>query len=88
MNNLNKIDLDKKLEFINSKGKKTKKVIDKVEYTKDYYANITKNRLRHCDICEHDIKYNSFVNHLKSKKHTALVKIILATQEQPLSVEL
>jgi aldehyde:ferredoxin oxidoreductase len=86
MNNLNQENLQKKIDFINKK--KIKKVVDKVEYTKDYYANITKNRMRHCEICEHDIKYNSFVNHLKSKKHTALIKIILATQENPICVEL
>ena len=86
MNNLNQENLQKQIDFINKK--KIKKVVDKVEYTKDYYANITKNRMRHCEICEHDIKYNSFVNHLKSKKHTALIKIILATQENPIYVEL
>jgi len=88
MNNLNQENLQKKIDFINSKGKKTKKVIDKTEYEKNYYTNVTKQKTKHCEICEHDIKYNSFVNHLKSKKHTSLVKIILATQEQPLCVEL
>jgi len=32
--------------------------------------------------------YNSFSNHCKSKKHEALVQIILSTREKPLVIEL
>ena len=55
---------------------------------KDYFQKFTKNRTRRCEVCSADIKYNSFINHCKSKKHESLVQIILSTQEQPILVEL
>ena len=86
---LSKDELNKKLNFILSKnGKKVKKTENKSEYEKDYFQKFTKNRTRRCEVCSADIKYNSFINHCKSKKHEALVQIILSTQEQPILVEL
>jgi len=82
-------DINKKIEFIlNKNGKKPKKVQNKSEYEKDYFQKFTKNRTRRCEVCNADIKYNSFINHCKSKKHEALVQIILSTREQPILVEL
>jgi hypothetical protein len=82
-------DINKKIEFIlNKNGKKPKKVQNKSEYEKVYFQNFTKNRTRRCEVCNADIKYNSFINHCKSKKHEALVQIILSTREQPILVEL
>ncbi len=82
-------DINKKIEFILSKnGKKPKKVQNKSDYEKDYFQKFTKNRTRRCEVCSADIKYNSFINHCKSKKHEALVQIILSTREQPILVEL
>ena len=86
---LSQDELSKKLNFILSKnGKKVKKTENKSEYEKVYFQNFTKNRTRRCEVCSADIKYNSFINHCKSKKHEALVQIILSTQEQPILVEL
>jgi|688.fasta_scaffold686600_1 hypothetical protein len=85
---MNKIDLQKKIEFIKTKGKPPKIEIDKQEYTKDYFNKVTKQRKRLCEVCSKEIKYNSFSNHLNSKKHTALVEIILSTIDDPLCVEL
>ena len=82
-------DINKKIEFILSKnGKKPKKTQNKSEYEKDYFQKFTKNRTRRCEVCNADIKYNSFINHCKSKKHESLVQIILSTREQPILVEL
>ncbi len=80
--------INKKIDFIINKGKKSKKVQNKSEYEKDYFQKFTKNRTRRCEVCNADIKYNSFINHCKSKKHEALVQIILSTREQPILVEL
>ena len=57
---MNKIDLQKKLEFIKTKGKPPKIEIDKQEYTKDYFTKVTKQRKRLCEVCSKEIKYNSF----------------------------
>ena len=83
---LSQDELNKKLNFI--LNKKTKKTENKSEYEKVYFQKFTKNRTRRCDVCNADIKYNSFINNCKSKKHEALVQIILSTQEQPILVEL
>ena len=86
--NSNKIDLEKKIEFIKTKGKPKKIEINKQEYTKDYFDKVTKHRKRMCEICCKEIKYNSFSNHLNSQKHKGLVEIILSTIDDPLCVEL
>jgi hypothetical protein len=86
--NSNKIDLEKKIEFIKTKGKPKKIEINKQEYTKDYFDKVTKHRKRMCEVCCKEIKYNSFSNHLNSKKHIGLVEIILSTCEESLCVEL
>ena len=83
---LSKDELNKKLNFI--LNKKTKKTENKSEYEKVYFQKFTKNRTRRCEVCNADIKYNSFINHCKSKKHEALVQIILSTRENPILVEL
>ena len=83
---LSKDEINKKLNFI--LNKKTKKTENKSEYEKVYFQKFTKNRTRRCEVCNADIKYNSFINHCKSKKHEALVQIILSTRENPILVEL
>ena len=83
---LSQEDINKKLNFI--LNKKTKKTENKSEYEKVYFQKFTKNRTRRCEVCNADIKYNSFINHCKSKKHEALVQIILSTRENPILVEL
>ena len=80
--------INKKIDFILKKGKKTNKVQNKTEYEKEYFQKFTKNRTRRCEVCNSDVMYNSFSNHCKSKKHEALVQIILSTREKPLVVEL
>ena len=85
---LSEEEINKKIDFILRKGKKEKKVQNKTEYEKVYFQKFTKNRTRRCEVCSSDVKYNSFINHCKSKKHEALVQIILSTQEQPILVEL
>ena len=83
---LSQEDINKKLNFI--LNKKTKKTENKSEYEKVYFQKFTKNRTRRCEVCNADIKYNSFINHCKSKKHEALVQIILSTRENPILVDL
>ena len=83
---LSQEDINKKLNFI--LNKKTKKTENKSEYETVYFQKFTKNRPRRCEVCNADIKYNSFINHCKSKKHEALVQIILSTRENPILVEL
>ena len=83
---LSQEDINKKLNFI--LNKKTKKTENKSEYEKVYFQKLTKNRTRRCEVCNADIKYNSFINHCKSKKHEALVQIILSTRENPILVDL
>ena len=73
---INNIDLQKKLDFIKTKGRALKIGINKQEYTKDYFTKVTKQRKRLCEVCNKQIKYNSFSNHLNSKKHNSLVEII------------
>jgi hypothetical protein len=85
---INNVDLQKKLEFIKTKGKTPKIEINKQEYTKDYFTKVTKQRKILCEVCSKEIKYNSFSNHLNSKKHKALVEIILSTCEEPICIEL
>ena len=38
-------------------------------YFKDYFANVLKEKTRFCDVCNCDIKYSSYNNHIKSKRH-------------------
>lgn len=38
-------------------------------YNQNYFQQNSKLRVKHCQICNKDVKYNSFLNHLKSKKH-------------------
>ena len=64
---LSQDDISKKLNFI--LNKKVKKTENKSEYEKVYFQNFTKNRTRRFEVCSSDIKYNSFINHCKSKKH-------------------
>ena len=85
---INNIELQKKLDFIKTKGKAPKIEINKQEYTKDYFTKVTKQRKRLCEVCNKEIKYNSFSNHLNSKKHNSLVEIILSTCEEPLCLEI
>ena len=65
-----------------------KKCIDKKEYSQDYFSTITKNRIRLCSICNKKIKYNSYINHEKSKYHLKLIEIQESTKENPIIVEL
>ena len=39
------------------------------ETSYNYFCINQKNKFKHCDICNLHIKYNSYSNHLKSKKH-------------------
>jgi hypothetical protein len=75
---INNIDLQKKLDFIKTKGR----------VHKDYFNKVTKQGKRLCEVCNKEIKYNSFSNHLNSKKHNSLVEIILSTYEDPLCIEI
>jgi predicted AlkP superfamily phosphohydrolase/phosphomutase len=78
----------KKKDFIKTKGRAPKSEINKQEYTK-IINKVTKHRKRLCEVCCKEMrKYNSFSNHLNSKKHQALVEIILSTIDYPLCVEL
>lgn len=61
---------------------------DKKKYEAEYFKNIAKQRIRYCDICIKEIKYNSFTNHNKSKLHNTLVKIQEASKENPLIVDM
>ena len=36
---------------------------------KQYYQNITKNNIYHCQLCEIDLSQGSMSNHTRSKKH-------------------
>jgi hypothetical protein len=36
---------------------------------KEYYQNVTKNNICHCDLCNVDIKQGSISNHTNSKQH-------------------
>ena len=38
-------------------------------YKKNYFQTKSKIKTRHCNYCDKEIKYNSFSNHEKSKKH-------------------
>ncbi len=43
---INNIDLQKKLDFIKTKGRAPKIEINKQEYTKDYFTKVTKQKKR------------------------------------------
>ena len=43
-------------------------------YFKDYFTNVLKEKTRYCDVCECDIKYSSYNNHIKSKRHIKNIK--------------
>ncbi len=43
--------------------------IKQKEYKKNYFQNIQKDKTIKCDLCNDLIKYGSYSNHLKSKKH-------------------
>jgi len=57
-----------------------KELIIKQEYIKhvkhEYFKNVQKNKIHHCETCNKDIKYNSLCNHNKSKKHLENLKNI------------
>lgn len=57
-----------------------KDLILKQEYIKhvkhEYFKNVQKNKIYHCQVCQTDIKYNSLSNHNKSKKHLEKIKNI------------
>lgn len=38
-------------------------------YHKEYFQNTIKNKFINCPCCKIDIKYNSYKNHLVSRKH-------------------
>lgn len=38
-------------------------------YNKNYFNSTTKFRCKYCEICNKEYKYNSWLNHLKSKLH-------------------
>jgi len=38
-------------------------------YNKNYFNTTTKFRVKLCDCCNKEYKYNSWLNHLKSKTH-------------------
>ena len=85
-------NLEKKLNFIITKGKvkKEKKPLkDKTQYTKDYFQTQLKNKKKRCEICEKEIKYNSFFNHMNnSQKHKKLIDIRMNTYENPICDEI
>ena len=39
-----------------------------------YFNNNTKSNTKHCDICNLEIKHNSYSNHIKSQKHLKCVE--------------
>ena len=61
---------------------------DKKKYEAEYFKNITKHRIRYCDTCKKEIKYNSFTNHNKSKSHTTLIQIQQTSKETPLFLDI
>lgn len=41
----------------------------KKEYNKNYFQKCSKLKFLTCNVCNKNFKYNSYLNHLKSKKH-------------------
>lgn len=39
-------------------------------YSKEYFQNVSKHMLKHCEICNKSVKRGSYANHLKSSEHT------------------
>ena len=60
-------------EFMNLRGRFNIILIGREEHKKQrehmYYQTTTKEKIRHCDCCNINIKNNSFSNHMNSKKH-------------------
>lgn len=62
--------LEEKIKILEEKNEESK------NYKKQYFQNNTKHKFRYCDKCEKDILFNSYFNHLKSKKHLEKIKNI------------
>ena len=55
------------LEFKNKKELRT--IEEKNYYDRNYFQTVIKFKVKKCDCCNEPVKYNSYCNHLKSKKH-------------------
>jgi hypothetical protein len=69
-----KIDLKRFEELEKENNLLRQKINNMKDYKKDYFINIQKHKIRHCELCNLDFKINSFSNHLRSKKHLNLLQ--------------
>lgn len=69
-----KIDRERFEELERENNLLRQKINNIKEYKKDYFFNIQKNKIKHCELCNIELKNNSFSNHLKSKKHLKLIQ--------------
>ena len=60
-------DYEKKIKEL-EENELYKKEENKI-YHKTYFQEKTKNRFKHCNYCNLDIKNSSYCNHIKSKFH-------------------
>jgi hypothetical protein len=55
---------------LEEENKKLKEQIEYIKtYKKNYFQDIQKHKFRFCSLCNKDVRYSSYSNHIKSTKH-------------------